>query len=106
MTFSIELTPTALEHLQAVADRRVRRKIASKIDALAREPEKQGKPLTGELSGFRSVRAAGQRYRIVYRVDGGRIVVFVVAVGLRRQGDKADIYALAQKLIRLGLTGH
>ncbi len=81
MNFSIELTPTALDLLQAVADRRVRQKIASKIDALAHEPEKQGKPLSGELSGFRSVRAAGQRYRIIYRVDRGRIIVFVVAVG-------------------------
>lgn len=105
MNFSVELTPTALELLQAVADRRVRRKIASKIDALAHEPEKQGKPLTGELSGFRSARAVGQRYRIIYRADRGRVVVLVLAVGLRREGDKADIYALAQKLIRLGLTG-
>lgn len=103
--FGIELTPTARELLQAVADRRIRRKIASKIDALAHEPEKQGKPLIGELSGFRSVRAVGQRCRIIYRVDRGRVVVFVVAVGLRREGDRADIYALAQKLIRLGLTG-
>ena len=105
MTFRIELTPTALELLERIADRRVRQKIAAKIDALAHDPEKQGKPLTGELSGSRSVRTVGQRYRIVYRVDRGRVVVLVIAVGLRREGDRSDIYALAHKLIRLGLTG-
>lgn len=34
-------------------------KIRGRIDGLAEEPEKQGKPLTGELAGYRSLRAAG-----------------------------------------------
>lgn len=105
MTFAIELTPTALEMLARVTDRRIRQKIAEKIDALARDPETQGKPLSGELSGFRSVRAMGRRYRIIYRVDRGMVTVLVVAAGLRREGDRTDIYALAQKLVRLGLAG-
>ena len=105
MIFSIELTPSALGLLQRIADRRVREKIAQRIDALACDPEKQGKPLSGELSGLRSVRAVGRRYRIVYRVDRGRVVVLVLAAGLRKEGDRTDIYALAHRLIRLGLTG-
>ena len=77
--------------------------ISQRADQLARSPEQQGKPLIGELAGFRSVRAAGQRYRIVYRVERREIIVLIVAVGRRRSGDKGDIYELARKLLRQGL---
>jgi len=91
--------------LACIADRRVRAKLAAVIDRLTEEPEKQGKALLGELSGLRSIRAVGQRYRIVYRVRGSDIIVVVVAVGIRRDGGKDDIYNLAKKLFRLGLLG-
>jgi mRNA interferase RelE/StbE len=73
------------------------------VDQLAKSPEQQGKPLVGELASFRSVRAVGQRYRIVYRVERREVVVVIVAVGKRKAGDKGDIYELAKKLLRLGL---
>jgi mRNA interferase RelE/StbE len=95
--------PPAMELLRAIADRRVQKTIATRIDHLAKEPEKQGKPLHGELAGYRSLRAVGQRYRVIYRVDQGRIEVLVVAVGLRKEGDRQDIYELAKKLLRSGL---
>ena len=104
MTFRIELTPTARKHLARITDRRVREKIAEKIDSLTRDPEKQGKPLAGELAGLRSVRAVGQWYRIIYRVDRRAVMVLIAAAGLRREGDRSDIHALAQKMIRLGLA--
>lgn len=104
MTFRIELTPMAQEQLGFISDRRVREKVAEKIDGLAHDPEKQGKPLVGELTGFRCVRAAAQRYRIIYRADRGSVLVLIMAIGLRRDGDRSDIYALAQKMIRLGLV--
>ena len=91
--------------LAGVADRRVRLQIAERIEALKQEPEKLGKPLVGELSGYRSLRASGQRFRIVYKVERKQIIVLVVAVGIRKERDKRDIYALAQKLVRLGLLG-
>ena len=72
MAYKIEITPTALEALKAIADRRTRSAIIRRIDTLAEEPEKQGKPLRGWLAGFQSVRAAGQRYRVVYRVENAR----------------------------------
>ncbi len=65
------------------------------------EPEKQGKSLQGSLSEFRSLRAAGQRYRIIYRVEQDAVVVLVVAVGIRR--DRKDIYSLMKKLLKSGL---
>ena len=103
MKWKIELTATAVGMLSQIRDRRVQEGIRGRIDGLANEPDKQGYPLIGELSGYRSLRAMGQRYRIIYRLDGNRVTVLVVATGLRKEGDKKDIYALAQKLIRSGL---
>jgi mRNA interferase RelE/StbE len=51
------------------------------------------------------VRVYHERYRVLYRVDRGEVIVTVVAVGIRREGDRQDIYALAQKLFRSGLLG-
>ena len=102
MTYEVRITPTALRLLREVADRRIRAAIQRRIDALAEEPEKQGKPLVGELAGYRSIRAVGQRYRIIYRVQAERVIVTVVALGIRKEGDRRDAYTLAQRLRRLG----
>ena len=103
MSWQVALTPAARRMLAAIADRRVRRKILDRIDQLSEEPEKQGKPLLGELQGLRSLRAVGQRYRVLYRLERDRVVVLVVAVGLRKEGDRRDIYRLARQLLRLRL---
>ena len=103
MTYRIVFTPTAVRLLEDMTDRRIREQIRDRINGLAHEPEQQGKPLREELAGFRSLRTVGQRYRIIYRVDRGRVLVIVVAVGLRKEGDRHDIYRLAQKLVRLRL---
>jgi mRNA interferase RelE/StbE len=99
----ILLTPTALKLLSDISDRRIREKIGVVIDRLAEDPEKQGKALLGELAGFRSLRAVGQRYRVIYQIRGNDIVVVIVAVGIRRDGARDDIYNLAKKLFRLRL---
>ena len=52
------------------------------------EPDNLGKALTGELAGCRRIRT-GQT-RIVYRVDGIRIEVLVIAVGMRRDNEIYD----------------
>ena len=101
--FRVEWAPTAVRALRAVADKRVERKIFERTQALGSDPESQGKALVGPLAGYRSVRAVGQRYRIVYHVERGRVVVIVLAVGLRKDGDRNDIYDLMKKLVRLGL---
>ena len=89
--------------LETIQDRRVRDKIRDRIDGLAEEPEKQGKPLTGELTGYRSLRAVGQRYRVIFRIEEGKVLVLVMALGVRKEGSGKDIYVLAQKLLRLRL---
>ena len=89
--------------LKAVTDRRIREKLGSVIDSLAPDPELRGKPLDEDLAGYRSVRAVGQRYRIIYRVERTIVTVVVVAAGIRKEGSREDIYRVAEKLIRLGL---
>ena len=103
MTYRIEITPTALEALKAIADRRTRSAIVRRIDTLAEEPETQGKSLRGLLTGFLSARAAGQRYRVVYTVDNTRKLVLVYMVGIRREDSRRDVYALAERLVQRGL---
>lgn len=97
--YQIELTPLALKMLAEVNDQRQRQDLTNRIEKLKSEPEKQGKPLGNILKGYRSVRAVGQRYRIVYRVDRDRVVVLVVGVGLRMQGNRSDIYAMLDRLL-------
>jgi mRNA interferase RelE/StbE len=99
----VDLTQNAKIQLAAIKDRRVQDGLRSSLKRLEYEPELQGKPLIDELASYRSVRAVGQRYRIIYRVDGEQVTVLVVTVGIRRDGGKKDVYQLAKKLIRLGL---
>jgi mRNA interferase RelE/StbE len=103
--WKVRLSEAARQSLAAIADQRIKRVISDRIDGLATEPEHQGRPLLGALSGYRSVRAAGQRYRVIYQVREEVVTVYVVLVGIRKEGDKRDVYALAQRLFRLGLLG-
>ena len=68
-------------------------------EKLARLPERA---VTVTRRG-RPVRAVGQRYRIVHRVERRKVVVVIVALGKRKAGDKGDIYELAKKLLKQGL---
>ncbi len=86
MTYAIALTDIAKQMLKEISDRRIREKLAERIDQLANDPELQGKPLQGTLAGYRSVRAVGQRYRIIYNVQEERVIVNIVGVGIRKGG--------------------
>ena len=103
MEWEIIVMPLAEKQLAALSDKRVQRGIERVIDGLEVEPEKKGKALTANLKGLRSIRAVGQRYRIIYRVDTDATKVFIVALGIRKEGDKTDIYALAKRLVQAGL---
>jgi len=99
----IKLTIPALRQLEAIKDTRIKESTGRRINALGNDTEKQSKPLAEELADYRSIQAIGQRYRILYRLEAEQVVVLVVTIGLRKEGDKADVYALAKKLARLGL---
>jgi mRNA interferase RelE/StbE len=100
MIYVIEITEEALAMLEEIPDRRVRRKILDRIKELAKEPEKQGKPLVDSLAGFRSFRAVGQRYRIVYEIHSKVVKVLVVGVGIWKDGHRTDVYARLSRFLR------
>ncbi|EHJ14271.1 type II toxin-antitoxin system RelE family toxin, partial [Crocosphaera watsonii] len=69
LEYRILLTKQAKQLLKAIKDRREQSLIFKRLEKLKSEPEKQGKALTNELKGYRSIRAVGQRYRIVYQIN-------------------------------------
>lgn len=104
MKFQVLITDTCLSMIEGIPDKKIQRTILGKIEGLADNPEGQGKQLVKNLSGFRSIRAAG-RYRVVFRVDGQTVTVYILAAGIRKEGDRKDIYEIAKKLLRAGLLG-
>src|SRR5450432_1232975 len=105
----VEWTENARKSLREIGSRTIQQKIATKITDLAGsgEPELLGKPLVDEFHGL--FRISFGRYRIIYRVIRDkrnpqmfRIVVRVLLTGIRKHGDKIDIYELARKLQRQG----
>jgi mRNA interferase RelE/StbE len=103
LTYRVDILPAAQRMVLDLADRRIQEKILERMTALASDPELQGKPLGDDLAGYRSARAVGQRYRIVYRVERSIVTVVVIAAGIRKEGSREDIYRVAAKLIRLSL---
>ncbi|MBW4554105.1 MAG: type II toxin-antitoxin system RelE/ParE family toxin [Aphanocapsa sp. GSE-SYN-MK-11-07L] len=99
MDYQVELTPLAIAMISQIKDRREQQGILERLKKLENDPLLQGKALTGDLKGYYSIRAVGQRYRIVYQVIQERIVVIVVGVGRRKEGDKNDIYNRLRKLM-------
>ena len=97
--YQIRLTPSALEMLAEIKDQRHLKIVSERIEKLKYNPEKQGKFLTGKLKGYLSIRAVGQRYRIIYEVKRNNIVVIVVGIGLRSEGNKQDIYSRLKKFL-------
>src|SRR5207237_9315178 len=97
------VTDPAKEELGAMQDTRIRAVISRRINGLENDPERQGKLLADDLVGYRSIRAVGQRYRIIYKIEAEQVIVLVVTIGIRKEKDKKDAYELAKKLARLGL---
>ena len=99
MNYKILLSHEARTYLQSL-DGRTKNIIARKIESLKESPDKKGKPLSGDLSTYRSLHAAG-RYRILYAVKEEEVVVLIIAVGIRKEGSKIDVYETIEKLMRL-----
>ena len=102
MTFRVELTDVCLSLLERIPDKKIQSTIMDRIEALRADPEKQGKALVKNLAGFRSIHVAG-RYRIIYKIDQNSNFVWIVTVGIRKEGDQKDVYRIAKRLLKLGL---
>ncbi len=101
--YTVVATEPATQMAEGITDARERRLIYERMVSLEHDPQLQGKRLRDDLAGFRSVRAVGQRYRIIYRVEEDVVTVVVVALGRRKAKNKTDVYALAQKLVKAGI---
>ena len=102
MTYRIRITDTCLALIERIRDKKIQRMILDRINNLAHEPDKQGKRLVKDLSGFHAIHAAG-KYRIIYKIDKQTVIVYMLAVGIRKDADKKDIYQTAKKLLSAGL---
>ena len=101
--YTIKLTQIAAEFI-AKLDNKSQQQVMEKLEILKEDPLKVGKALKSNLQNYRSIRSVGQRYRIIYQVKETEIEVIVVAVGIRRDGDKKnDVYELMKKYIKIGL---
>ena len=101
--YTIKLTQIAAEFI-AKLDNKSQQQVMEKLEILKEYPLKVGKALKGNLQNYRSIRSVGQRYRIIYQVKETEIEVIVVAVGIRRDGEKKnDVYELMKKYIKIGL---
>jgi mRNA interferase RelE/StbE len=84
MTYRIELAASAERELRAF-DGDIRRRVARAIDDLATDPRPAGaRALRGGADLYR-IRVGA--WRVVYRIEDDRLVVFVVRIGHRR-----DVY--------------
>ena len=102
MKYRILITDTCLRLIEKIPNKKIQRSIFDRIQKLSDEPEKQGKKLVKDLAGFRSVHAAG-RYRIIYKIEKRAVIIYVLAAGIRKEGNKKDIYKIAKKLLDAGL---
>lgn len=98
--FQVSFSEEADGDLAAISDAATREVIIRRALELDHEPLSQGKPLQGDLKTYRSIRAAGQRYRVIYQVAVSAGAVTVVVVGIRCEGNNKDVYKVASK--RLG----
>ncbi len=105
MTYRLEITDVCLSLIKKIPDKRIKSVIIDRIEALKTDPEKQGNILVQKLAGFRSIHVAGT-YRVIYKIDEDFSTVWVLAAGIRKEGDQKDIYRIAKKLLKLGLLNY
>lgn len=80
MTYAVEVSPTADKQINSL-DKEIRKRIFKALAAIKTNPRPGGvKALTGHPGVLR--KRVGD-YRIVYTVNDGRLVVWVVAVSHR-----------------------
>ena len=106
----IQWTAAALEGMKSLP-KKVRKGLFDKADQLQHcDPRDAHKPLVGPLAGC--YRITYGRYRAVYRVieeeaaDGDvrlTLLVLFIAVGIRREQSRSDVYRIARKIVDYGV---
>lgn len=92
MTYELEFLPSALKEWRKLGDT-VREQFKKKLKERLETPRVAADALHGMPDCYKiKLKAAG--YRLVYRVEEGRVTVVVVAVGKRERG---QVYEQAGK---------
>jgi mRNA-degrading endonuclease RelE of RelBE toxin-antitoxin system len=98
--YSIVFTGDAFADVQAL-DGSIKNKLKKVLlKKIAKDPEGYGVPVRAPLQLFWKHEFA--RHRVVYRIYKDRRLVVICAVGLRKQGDAADVYEQFQALAQTG----
>ena len=78
--YRVFIKPSAVREIKAVAEKKLRRLIVARIEALSEDPRPPG---CEKLTGREQYRVRQGVYRIVYGIEDDRLVVYVVKVGHR-----------------------
>jgi mRNA-degrading endonuclease RelE of RelBE toxin-antitoxin system len=98
--YSIAFTGDAFKDVKAL-DGSIKEKLKKVAKRkLATDPEGYGLPLRSPLHLFWKHEFAG--HRVIYRIYEEKHLVVICAVGPRKQGDVADVYAQFQALSQTG----
>jgi mRNA interferase RelE/StbE len=82
MRYGLEFTSSALRELHAL-DSQIQARVLPKIVGLQSNPFPSGSKKLQGMPGHFRIRAGD--YRIVYRINGDRLVIVIVRVGHRRE---------------------
>ena len=83
MKYAVALERAAVRFLLRLRNAKLKRRLDEAIESLADEPRPQGcRKLAGTSDRYR-IRVGD--YRIIYRVDDGKVTVLVLVVGHRRE---------------------
>ena len=98
--YSIAFTGDAFEDVKGL-DGSIRIKLRKVLTKkLAIDPQSYGLPLRSPLNLFWKHEFAS--HRVIYRIYEDKRVVVVFAIGLRKQGDAADVYKQFEALAQTG----
>lgn len=100
--YKLIIAPKLLEQLR---DLGVEDQAKAAIRNAMANPEQAGKQLVGPFFPYRRLKVG--RYRIVYRIikDADPPEVHFLYIGIRKAGDKKDVYARLEKLLERGDLG-
>lgn len=82
MTFRIEFTKSAAKALKAIP-KTDQKRIAKKIDSLAKSPPEPGKTKMKGNNPFHRVRVGG--YRIIYEIRDEILLILILKIGHRKE---------------------
>jgi len=80
--YKLRIKKSAAKELEAISRKADRRRIVSRIEALAENPRPDG---CRKLSGSERYRIRQGSYRIVYAIEDKQLVVYVVKIADRKR---------------------